>query len=283
MKAYFRKHTVLFHIFAAILWIWGLSLLFVILWGILISLHGEMEYILNPRTIFPKKFRFSNYAVAIRTLAYNNALYPMMVVNSVWFSFGATFLRVAVTTMCAYAVSKYEFRGKKLFYGFIVLQLMLPVYGQTVANYKLLTRLGLVNTPLYLLALGAGHGMYFLIMHSYFENLSKSYMEAARIDGANDFVIFLRIMLPMAKPLIFAMFIAILIGVWNDFTTPLLYLDNYPTLASGLYRYKIVAAYTLNTPVYFAGILLSALPMAALFITFNKTLMQNLTIGGIKG
>ena len=73
------------------------------------------------------------------------------------------------------------------------------------------------------------------------------------------------------------------VELWNEYMTPILYLDNYPTLMSGLFRYKTVATYTLDTPVYFAGLLLAALPTGILFTCFSGTLMRNLTIGGIKG
>ena len=63
-------------------------------------------------------------------------------------------------------------QSEKALYSFLIVQIMLPLYGQTTANYIFLDRLHLLNTPWFLLALGAGHGMYFLIMHSYFSNLS---------------------------------------------------------------------------------------------------------------
>jgi ABC-type glycerol-3-phosphate transport system permease component len=84
-----------------------------------------------------------------------------MIWNTVWFAFGSTFMKLAVTTLAAYTIARYNFFGKKALYGFLILQLMLPIYGQTVANYKLLLSMNLIDTPLFLLALGAGHGMYF--------------------------------------------------------------------------------------------------------------------------
>ena len=90
-------------------------------------------------------------------------------------------------------------------------------------------------------------------------------------------------MVPMSKPIIVAMIIALWTGMWNDGSYALLYLPTFPTLASGLFRYRTVAAYTLDIPIYFAGILLSALPPTVIFIVFSDTVMSNLTIGGLKG
>ncbi|MBQ7948831.1 MAG: carbohydrate ABC transporter permease [Clostridia bacterium] len=280
-----KKHGILFNVFVAFMWIWAISLFAVIIWGFLISLRDGYDYALDPLRVIPENFDFKweNYWTAIQTMEYNDTNYVMMIFNSLWFSFGATFMKLWATTMLAYVMAQYEFRGKKALYAFLIIQIMLPVYGQTTANFIFLNNLGLVNTPLFLLALGAGHGMHFLIMHSYFSNLSKTYREAAEIDGANDFTTCFRIMLPLGMSSILAIGLLSFIGTWNDYSTVILYLENFPTLAAGLYKYQVEAIYSLDPTIYFAGIFMAALPTAILFIVFNKTLMENITIGGIKG
>ena len=172
----------------------------------------------------------------------------------------------------------------KLLYGFVILQMMLPVYGQTASNYSLLSKLGLVDTPLFLLAQGAGHGMYFLITYSFFRTLPTGYEEAAKMDGAGAFVIFWKVMLPLAKPIISALSIMTAIATWNNYATVLVYLPNYPNLATGLYTIRENAfAAGLTTPSYFAAIMLSVLPVIIVFLIFNKQIMQNVSIGGLKG
>ena len=126
--------------------------------------------------------------------------------------------------------------------------------------------------------------MYFLISYSFFRNLPTGYVEAAKIDGAGPFTIFWKIMLPMAKPIVIALGIMQLIAYWNDYQNVLVFLKSYPTLSSALYTIKEQAFNLgLQTPSYFAGIFLSILPVAILFIAFNKEIMENVSIGGLKG
>jgi len=280
---YFRGHTVFFHLVSALLIVWAFSLAAVVLWGLMISLTNGKEYELNPTQLFPSHFEWGNYWTAITTIEYNDTNYLQMIWNSVWLSFGITFCKLLATTLFAYVMARYQFHGRKILFAFVILMMMLPSYGSTSANYKYLFSLGMIDSPLFLLSQFAGHGANFLIMYSYFINISHAYDEAARVDGANDFQILGRIMIPIARPAILSVGIITFISSWNDYSTMLIFMDKYPILSSGLYRYKMVATYSLNTAVYFAGLFLAALPVAILFIAFNKMLMENLTIGGIKG
>lgn len=282
-KKYMREHGPVFHICATILWIWALSLLFVLFLGLMITLTEGRQYELYPNRIFPEKLYFKNYAKAFRHINYGGTSFFGMLVNSIWFSVGCTVCRLIATSLCAYIMAKYNFKGKKIFYGFLIFQLMLPTYGTGVSNYVFMGKMGLLDSPLFLLSQFAGHGGNFLIMHSYFLGIAPEYKEAAFLDGANDFQFFFKIIVPIAKAPIMAIGIMQFTALWNDYGTPMIYLPSYPTLLTGLFRYKLVAIYDLDTPVFFAGVILTALPTAVIFTMFSGELMKNLTIGGIKG
>lgn len=291
IKKYFTSHTIFTHVVAAILLVWALSLLFMIVWGLMVSVtefRGENGYANNKRSIFPKDFNFGNYIDAFRKV---NAELPNgeqigyfgMMWNSVWYSVGSTFLGVAVNFLLAYAVARFNhYRFTKAIYAFILLQMMIPLYGTGAAGYRIIEGLGLIDSPFFLLTkMGAG-GMQFLITHSYLVNMSKTYDEAARIDGARAWDILVKINLPMAMPIVVVYFIVGFIGNWNDYSTMLVYMESYPTLSSGLYLFEASRTYA-GPPVYFAAIFISAIPAVTLFLIFNKSLVQNLTIGGLKG
>lgn len=283
IRKYFLGHGILFHVIATIIWIWALSLLYVLLRGFAITFLDGRDYAIQPNNLFEVERNFKNYATAIKTLEYNDTGYIGMIVNSIWYSVGCTLARLLATTLSAYIVARYNFFGKKAFYAFLLLQMMVPIYGSGIANYNLLLTLGLIDSPLFLFSQFAGHGFNFFILHSFFSNMSPAYAESARIDGANDFQIFWKIMLPLAKASIAAIGITVFVSLWNDYNTPLIYLDSYPTLMTGLFRYKTIAAYTLDIPTYFAGVFMAALPIFILFVAFNKVLLENLTLGGLKG
>lgn len=273
--------------------IWGLILVGLFLWGFLVCFAEPNWYLDNSNTFLIKEFTLENFKIAIQNfhVQVNTASggtrevgFWEMTWNSIWFTVGTTFMKMMSTICFAYACARFEFRGRKLLYGFVILQMMLPIYGQTASNYSLMSKLGLVNSPLFLLGLGAGHGMYFLITYSFFRNLPVGYEEAAKIDGANPFQIFWKVMLPLAKPITVALSIMTAIGVWNDYSTILVYLRDYPNLATGLYMIKEAAfSVGLQTPSYFAAIFISIMPVIAIFLIFNKQIMNNVSIGGLKG
>lgn len=283
---YFRKHTLLFHVMSVVLWLWALSMAFLFVYGIIISLMDGFEYSLNPSGL-QLQFKISNYIEAFKSIEYTtmgkHIKFVQMLINTLWYAAGITILRIIATTLATYCVAKVKFKGRLIVYYIVLLQMMLPTYGSEVSYMILIRELGLYDTPLYLLANFAGHGAWFLLMYSSFRGISDSYAESAKMDGANEFQVFFRIMLPFAKGIMVAMFIMLFMSTWGDYSTPLLYLPSYPTLSTGLFRYKTLAGYTLDIPVYFAGLFFTSIPVIIAFLLFHKTLMENMTLGGLKG
>ena len=180
-------------------------------------------------------------------------------------------------------MSKYDFVGKKAINVIIIAALMIPLYGSMASTLRLYFKLGMYNSPLILLASASGVGSMFLILRSYFNGVSWEYAEAAKIDGASELKIYLKIMLPIAAPAIGSIFLVMIINAWNDYTTSVYYLPDFPTIASGLYRYGIAAKQQVNFPVYFAGVMLSCIPTLILFAVFQKQIMSSITPGGVQG
>lgn len=287
-----KRNGIILNLVGLIPLVWTVVLVFIFFWGIMVALADVNWYLDNSNTFIIKEFTISNFLSAIQKfkLQISDGLslrwvhYGEMLWNSIWYSVGGTAMRVGTTVCFAYAVSRYEFPGRKLLYAFTLLQMMLPLYGQAVANYSLLSKLGLVDNYGFILAQGAGHGMYFFILYAFFRNLPSGYVEAAKMDGAGFFTIFAKVMIPMSKPIISALVVMQFIGYWNDYEGVLLFLKSYPTLSSVLYTIRDLAFFLgLQTPEYFAGILIAVSPVATLFIIFNKQIMENVTLGGLKG
>lgn len=288
-----RMNGTSFNLLGLIPLIWGALLVALVVWALLVSFAEPNWYLDNSNTFIVKKFTLENYKTAIKNFkvmvnAANGGIryagFWEMTFNSVWFTLGCTVMKMISTICFAYACARFEFPGRKFLYAFVVVQMMLPIYGQTASNYSLMSKLGLVNTPLFLLGMGAGHGMYFLISYSFFRTLPAGYEEAAKMDGAGPFVIFWKVMLPLARPITAALGIMTAIGTWNDYATVLIYLPDMPNLSTGLYMIKDAAfAIGLQTPSYFAAIFISIIPVVVAFIAFNKQIMNNISIGGLKG
>ena len=296
-KAYYRlaevkKNGTLFNILGLIPLIWGGLFVLMVLWGFGVSIADENWYLDHSSSFIPLQIDFSNYKKAMEKFIFESYVdgelvttnYFTLILNSLWFSLGMTATKMVATVFFAYAVARLQFPGRKFLYVFVVIQMMIPVYGQTAANYQLLDTLGLLDSPLFLIGQGAGHGMYFLIIYAFFRNLPMGYSEAAQIDGAGPFTVFFRVMLPQARPIIVSLSVMQFISAWNSYDVPLLYLPSYPTLSTALYLYKDnMFQLGLSTPTYFAGMLISIIPVAVLFLIFNKQIMNNISIGGMKG
>ena len=156
--------------------------------------------------------------------------------------------------------------------------------GNTGGYYKLVSDIGIYNTPFFsLLTSFNGIGLGFLILYAFFSNISKSYAEAVYIDGGGEWTVYFKIMVPQAMPALLTLTIVNLIGVWNDYQTPLLYLPSFPTIASGMYVIKTSLLRTGKDPIYYAGIILSIIPVLIVFCCFSNTIMKNMAIGGLKG
>ncbi|MBQ2741573.1 MAG: carbohydrate ABC transporter permease, partial [Oscillospiraceae bacterium] len=262
---------------------YAVSLIYPLVWAFLSSLKEATEYMTHNKMDLPEQWLFSNYLKAFEGLNIDGKDMFDMFFNSIWFTLGGTLAGVGVSCMTAYAVAKYRFPGSKLIYWTAVVSMMIPIVGSRPSQFKIYTALGIIESPLLLLAFLNGFGFNFLVLHSYFESLPRSYMEAAFIDGASHFQCFWRVMLPQAKSPIMALSLVSAINFWNDYNTPLLFLKEYPTLSSGIYMYQVINTRILNMPILFAGILLTAVPVLILYAFFSNKIMNISLEGGIKG
>ena len=279
LKKFSLGRTLIFLAFT----IYSISLIYPLVWVFLSSLKESTEYMTNNKMDLPENWQFINYIKAFEGLNIEDNNMFDMFVNSLWFTIGGTIAGVGVSCMTAYAVAKYRFAGSRLIYWIAIVSMMIPIVGSLPSQFKVYTALGIIESPRLLLAFMNGFGFNFLVLHSYFESLPKSYMEAAFMDGANHFTCFWRVMLPQAKSPIMALSLVSAIGFWNDYNTPLLFLKESPTLSSGLYMYQIINTRILNMPVLFAGILLTAVPVLILYAFFQNKIMNISLEGGIKG
>ena len=261
---------------------YSLLIIYAFYWIVMSSFKNNVEFFINPFAL-PEQWLFSNYIEAFEKLEYNGVNTIGMIINSIWYSLGSVIIHMLVCSMTGYVFAKYEFKGKKLMYSIAIIVMIIPIIGGLASYYKLIYDLGIDNSPLFLITNLAGFGMHFIIMMSFFRNISSAYSEAAFIDGAGHAQTFFTIMLPLAQGPVLALGIKQFISVWNDYYTPLLYLDRMPTLATGLYYYRLTLDRVSNEPVYFAGVVLSTIPVLILFAFFSDKIMQNVNVGGLKG
>lgn len=226
-----RKVKILLWVVFALFMIYILTLMIPLYYLILNSFKTSGDFV-QDRWTFPKKFTFDNYIRAFEMRSGSTSL-AMMFVNSVLLSAGATLVSVSSITVTAYTLARFRFLGRNLLVVIAISTMALPSLGSGAAIYKLMVDWGLVDTWGILIMFGGPFGFSFLIMYSYFKGISHTYAEAARLDGANEFLIFFRIILPMTKAALGVIIFMGIVGSWNDYYTPYMYLPETKTLATG--------------------------------------------------
>lgn len=263
--------------------LYALSLTVPFVWLLMSALKKPFEFIRTGAFDLPEQPQFINFITAFKELKYKKIGFFEMVFNSIWMTTGSNFLYLTCSSMTAYCISKYKFRGRGFLYALTIFIMIFPISGSLAADVKLRLDLNIFDSPFQLIVCTGGFGSAFLILYSFFQNVSWHYAEAAMIDGASHDRVFWEIMMPQVMPAYLTLFITSFIGGWNDYMTSILYYPSFPTLATGLYLYESNMESQSNYPVYFAGLFISMVPIMILFITFQDTIMTSVSIGGLKG
>lgn len=282
-REYNRQEQIVLSITYLLLFAWALYTLIPYYYCIMNSLKDIKEF--NRDTMaLPSFLKWENYKLAFQLEYKNNNLIEMLY-NSIVFVSTFTFSNVFASLLTAYTLARYEFPGKGFIYGLAITIQLIPIFGNTGAAYLLTYHLGLVDN-IWLMWVTAFNGfdMQFLIMYSYFVNVDKAYAEAARMDGASQFVIFWKIMIPMIIPPILVMTLNTVLGLWNNYTTPLIYFPNNPTLTSGIFNMQKRVQYIEGgTTAFYAAILIALTIPVTFFLVSNRKIFKIDTQGGIKG
>jgi len=291
--------VVFFTILFILMFIFAAIFVYELIWMVMGSMKGLKEYNLNPGLFINWKNLYrgegevftwdyswesikENYEKAF-TLDFDGKTLPDMIVNSIILVIGCTFLNVSIPAFAGYVVAKYNFRLKKWISIFAIITMVIPTVGSVSATYKFIFELHLMDTfaGVFIMAAG-GIGFSFLMFKNFFEAIPWEYAEAGFIDGAGNMRVFLQIMLPQARPIIIAIAVVSFIGNWNDYYTPFMYLKNNPTIAVGLNEFKN-SKYKSNYPVQFAAMTVTTSVVLVVYCFFNKTIMESMSAGGLKG
>ena len=200
--------------------------------------------------------------------------------NTVFITFAGTFLHVIFATMCAYPLAKKQFPGKNLFFGLVTLALMFNTYVTSMPNYLTMANLGWVDTYFSVIipAIGAPIGLY--LMRQFMEQIPDAVLEAARVDGSNEWQTFWRIVIPQVKPAWLTIMIFSFNSLWNLQQSNYIYSEELKTLPfalgqianGGIARAGVSAAVTL---------LLLSVPVLFFVIT-QSNIIETMNSSGVK-
>ena len=271
--------------------IYSLILIGLLLWAFMTSFKSNSEFRLN-KIGLPKEwvwnysFVFENFYVNVSTGSGQKPVYMgTMFINSFLYAFGCGFCHTLIPCITAYACARYNFKFSKVIYTTVIIAMILPIVGSLPNEIRMAKNLLLYDQIWGLWIMKSNFlGLYFLVFFGGFKSLPMAYTEAAKIDGAGNWSVLIRIVLPLVRNTFFTVMLINFITFWNDFQIPLVYLPSYPTIALGMHHMTTTTENGLSrVPMRMTGAMLMLIPIMVLFICFNKRLLGNLTVGGIKG
>lgn len=260
--------------------------LYPFLWVINNSLKSLEEFGETSTFAITLSWKFGNYLKVFDEFVVNGTIgYWTMVWNSVWQTFLYLFVNLMSSLCIAYALAKYNFPGRGLLYGFMIFIQTIPVIGTGAAAYKLRYSLGMINNPaLIWICWAIGFDYSAFIMYGTLQGVSRSYMESAELDGASELTILLKIVFPLVFPCVLALMVTNFVGLWNNYATSQIDLNDYPSLAYGMYLFQAGSTWSESGKVvYYASLIMSAIPGILMYAGFQKLIINNISVGGLKG
>ena len=203
--------------------------------------------------------------------------------NSILLVLISLILLMLVSSMLAFGMAQYSFRGKELLQGYFLIGLMMPVQLSILPLYLMLSRIGMINNlPGLALLYAANLSFPFLVFYQFFLQLPKPLLESARIDGAGDFRTFLEIVIPISRPVFATVGLLQFVTIWNDFFLPMVFLPkkNVQTLTLAIYSYT--GNFLKNWDKIFAAVTIALVPILIFYFVFSEQIVTGLTAGSTK-
>ena len=266
--------------------LFSLSFAFVLVWMLCNSVRPQKSYFNDVLAFWNLKgATFDNY-VRIFTTKYGSAKITMfgMLKNSFILIIVCTALQAIVPVITGYAVARYKTKLGAVAVQLVIISMVVPAIGSTASTYSFMSAIKLKDKWLGIFLMNAGGlGFGMLLYKNYFSSISWEYAESAFLDGAGNLREFFSIMYPQALPLIVSMAILNVIGLWNDYMTPYLFLNSKPTVALGVYSIQTRAERNGAMPQAFAAMTFMTIFVLIIYAAFSKTIMSSMSVGGLKG
>jgi multiple sugar transport system permease protein len=254
----------------------GLLVAIPFIWMILSAFKPESEVLQLTPTLWPETFTTENFIYLFENM--NFAVYLKNTIIIVLFSFVGLFFNA----MAGYAFAKYKFKGRDKLFFLVLATMMIPGQVTMIPVYLILNQMGLTNTMAGVVLPGLIGAFSIFLFRQFMSTIPDELLEAARLDGASEFRVFMQLILPISKPIMAVQGILTFIGGWNSFLWPLIIANDESlyTLSVGLSLLK--GQYGGNYALQMAGSTFMVVPIVIIFIIFQKHIIEGYTISGMK-
>jgi ABC-type glycerol-3-phosphate transport system permease component len=295
-KSFKSRFTPLAVVLCVFLALYALSIFALLIWALLNGLKNpdvaDTQIVAHKFYLLPSFSEMYNHLPAVfkyflvRTPTGRTIDIWTMLFNGVYYAVTNALASSLIPCITAYCCARYPFKFSKFLHSAVLVVMIIPIVGSTPSSLDMSMRLGIYNN-LYFYWIMHAHFVtfYFLIFYNAFKTFPPSFVEAAKIDGANNMQIMLKISFPLIKNLLTTVWLLFFISYWNDYSIPYLYLPEFPTIANGFFQIMDGTAQgeLNNFPAQIMAALVVVSPVLVLFCIFQKKIMGGLTVGGIKG
>lgn len=251
--------------------------LFPLLWMLSVSLMPAMDSTQVPPPLLPENPTLFHYRILFERLNIGR-----FVLNSFGVAAALTLLSLLFNSMAGYAFAKLRFPGREKLFQTLIASMILPAQIAMLPLFLLLKQFGLVNNYGGLIVPGMASIFGIFLIRQYAFSIPDSLLDAARVDGAGEFRIYLTVVLPLLKPILVTLAIFTFLGCWNDFMWPLILLadQDYYTLPVALAN--LLGEHVQDTELMMAGSVLTTAPVLLLFLLLQKYYIDGLMLGSVK-
>lgn len=247
------------------------------LWMLTTSFSPSGASSIFPPQFVPRKFSLEHYITIFQRLNLGRYF-----INSMILSVSVTLVSLLVNAMAGFAFAKYAFPGKKQVFQILLLTMIIPGQVTILPVFLLLNKMGLLNSYFGIIIPGMASIFGIFMIRQYLTSIPDSLIEAARIDGASDFFIFRKIILPLARPVLITLGMFTFMGTWNDFLWPLIVMTREDKYTLPVALANLMGEHAQDTELIMAGAVIAVLPVIILFLALQKYYMRGLLMGGIK-
>jgi len=249
---------------------------FPFIWMVLSSLKPQREAIDFPPTLLPQEPTLEHYVRLFTELDFGRYLVNTLLVVLI------SFVGLLLMAMAGYGFAKFQFRGRRWMFLAVLATMMIPVQVTMIPTFLILNSLKLTNTLLGIALPTLVSGFNIFLFRQFMTTIPNEILEAARIDGASEFRIFWRIVLPLALPILAVQAVLTFIAGWNSFLWPLIIANDQKlyTLSVGLSLLNQQLA--VNPSLQMAAAALMVIPMFIVFVIFQRYIVQGFATSGLK-
>lgn len=247
-------------------------------WMIAASFMAPGEANQFPPPFLPRRATFEHYAALFTRMELARNFWNSILVTTL-----ATVGSVVVTSMAGYAFAKLRFRGRDALFAGLSSALIIPAQVSMLPLFLLLRQMDLINTTVGVVIpyLASVYGIF--LIRQYALGLPQELLDAARVDGAGEARLFATIVVPLLKPILFTMALYTFLSAWNDFMWPLIVLTESSKYTLPVALASLSGEHVQDTELMMAGAVVTVLPALLVFLAFQRTYVQGILTGGVKG